>query len=418
MEYAVVCDAPSIHQRLQTSLQQLAPGCVTPRIISPQRALQFMSELRAEGRHAAIFFGSMEFSPDELQLLRRVCDAGNEHIRVVAVGPTFGPDIILQTIRNGAVDYLDITSQFNRELENLIDRLNASGVDRPQLGRMFTVVSAVGGSGASTLALNLAAAIAAKYTQCGLLDFQLRGGHLASLLQLTPRHTVVSIAEKVQQLDRAMFDQAFVAHPSGIRLLAGPAQFSDLRHFSGQVIQRIIALSRSSLSHIVVDLEDCLHAEQVRAAANSERLVIPFRLDYVSLLRTKELVEFLLSAQFTQSQVVLVASRCGQPKELPLESIEDVLGVPIEHRIPNDPAAVNASCNLGEPYVLASPRSPAALAVLRLSEHLLGEARSNVHATSRVSALWAQLPAINSVQKLLQSVRSRRAVPLPEGGDA
>jgi pilus assembly protein CpaE len=418
MEYAVVCETPSIYERLQASLQQLSPDCAKPRVISPQRALQFISELRAASRHAAIFFGSMEFSPDDQQLLRRICEAGNEHIRVVAVGPTFGPDIILQTIRNGAVDYLDITSQFNRELENLIERLNASSADRPQLGRMFTVVSAVGGSGASTLALNLAAAIAARHAQCGLLDFQLRGGHLASLLQLTPRHTVVSIAEKVQQLDRAMFDQAFVVHPSGIRLLAGPAQFSDLRHFSGQVIQRIIALSRSSLSHVVVDLEDCLHAEQVRAAANSERLVIPFRLDYVSLLRTKELVDFLLGAQFTQSQIVLVASRCGQAKELPLGSIEDLLGVPIDHKIPNDPAAVNTSCNLGEPYVLASPRSPAALAVLRLSEHLLGEAHSTVHAMSRVSALWAQFPAMNPVHKLVQSVRSRRTIPLPEGGDA
>lgn len=418
MCYAVVCDNPTICQRLETALRQSRPGHPMPQVVLPQNALQLATKLRSEGRNAAVFFGSMEFTPEELALLKQLCHAAGERIRVVAVGPTFGPDLILQTIRCGAVDYLDITAHFNRELENLLERLSASNEEHADAGRMFTVVSAVGGSGASTLAVNIAATIAKQFASCGLLDLQLGGGHLAALLQLSPRHTVVSLAEKMQQLDRAMLEQALVAHGSGIRLLAGPEQFCDLRHFSGQVIQKIVELAKSALPHIVVDLEDCAHTEQVRAAANSEKLIIPFRLDYVSLLQTKELVDLLLSGQFTRSQLVLVASRYGQAKELPLDSIEDVLGVPVEHRIPNDPAAVNASCNLGEPYVLASPRSPASLSVIRLTEHLLGAALEKKPATSSLSTILSKLPATGQLQKLFRSASPGIDVPLPEAGEA
>ena len=55
---------------------------------------------------------------------------------------------------------------------------------------MIAVVPCQMPSDASILAVNLAAVLAQGGSRCGLLDFQLRGGDLAMLLKLTPRHTL------------------------------------------------------------------------------------------------------------------------------------------------------------------------------------------------------------------------------------
>src|SRR5262249_1978876 len=151
-----------------------------------------------------------------------------------------------------------------------------------------------GGPGASVLAVNLAAALAKREQACGLLDLHVRGGDLAALLKCQPRHTLLSLAGKAHQLDRAMFDQSLGKHECGIQLLASPDLFSDYRQISPNLIQQVVQFALASFSNVVVDLEDMEHPEQVRTLAASDRIIVPLRLDFVALQRTKKCIEHLL----------------------------------------------------------------------------------------------------------------------------
>ena len=192
----------------------------------------------------------------------------------------------------------------------------------------------MGGAGASLLSVNLAAALAQIEKTCGLIDLQLRGGDLATLLKSNPRHTLLSLASKAQQLDRAIFDQSLIKHESGIHLVASPEPFTDYRQISPQVIQKVVQFARNSYPNVVVDLEDAEHSEQVRTMATSDRIILPLRLDFVSLCRAKKCIDHLLQSKIDREHIILVANRTGRAKELPLNRVVEVLGLPVEHRIP------------------------------------------------------------------------------------
>ncbi len=126
---------------------------------------------------------------------------------VVAVGSGRGPEHILAMIRSGACDYLD-DATLEESLVALLGRMRASQAARCGRGTLVAIASASGGSGCSTVAVNLAAEFARDRGRCGLLDLKLRGGDLATLLGLRPTTHVGELC-KQPQLDRVHLETSF-----------------------------------------------------------------------------------------------------------------------------------------------------------------------------------------------------------------
>jgi len=372
MDIFIVCNDQSISTRLRSCLQKLGIECPLSRIVSHESAEHILSAPPAGNAPVLLLFGSQQLEPHDLSTLEQLCASAGERFKVVAVGGTFGASAILQAVRSGAVDCLSLTGNVETEIRHLLDRLEAAHGERARVGRLFTVIGAVGGTGASVLAANLAAALAQRQQKCGLLDLHWRGGDQAALLNSTPRHTLLSLAGKTEHLDRIMLEQSLVRHECGVHLLASPEPFNDYRQIRPELVQKIVQLARSIYSSVVVDLEDCEHHDQVRTLAASEQIIVVLRLDFVSLVRTKKLLNYLLAASVAREHISVVANQTGQPNELPVSQVEEALGMPIQHRVPHDRAAVNAAINLGVPLVIGCPHSKAAIGIVRLAESLLG----------------------------------------------
>jgi Flp pilus assembly CpaE family ATPase len=152
----------------------------------------------------------------------------------------------------------------------------------------------------------------------------------------------------------------------------------------------------------VVDLEDCEHPGQVQTLAASDGIVLIMRPDILSLYRTKKCVEFLQQSNVQRDRLYLVVNRVGQPKQITLSQIESTLGIPIAARLPDDPAAVNCSVNLGIPLVQATPDAPIGKSIAELANHLIG-----VQPPAR-SPSWTkrQLCRLKSVAALFQLVQA------------
>jgi pilus assembly protein CpaE len=401
METVIACNDASVSAKISAALRQAGIECPLSHSVSLESSVAAVGRVVGDSS-LVVFFGSQQFSAEDLSQLKSLSAGSGPHVKIVAVGPANSPHVILEAVHSGAADFLDINNNFEGELRKLVERLKSSAGQRTQVGRLFTVIGPAGGSGTSVLATNLAAALAQMEQVCGLLDFKVRGGDLATLLKSQPRHTLLSLAGKAHQLDRAIFDQSLIKHDCGIHLLASPQQFSDYRQINPHLIQQVLDFARASYPNVVVDLEDMEHPEQVRTLAASDRIIVPLRLDFVALNRAKKCVEHLLRANVRRECITLVANRVGQPKELPVESFAEVLGLPIDHQIPDDPSAVNAAVNLGMPLVTSSPKSKATASIIRLAESLTG-ASQNVGEAQRSKWRPLSLKAAASIFGLVSA---------------
>lgn len=368
METIVAANDQVSANDIRDALARVLQGGASCRIVSHESALLSVQDCPPTSP-LLVFFVSSVFGDEHIGLLRQICREARGRATVVAVSPNYDPNILLKVVRCGAADYLNLNATLESDLANLVDRIRTTHEQSAPAGKVISVVGAVGGSGVSLLAVNLAVLFAQQEGTCGLLDLHLRGGDLARLLRLTPRFNLASLAGK-SSIDATLFGHSVANHASGVRLLASPEPFSDFRQITAQLVQRIAQCARATCPHVFIDLEDVQHHEQLQILMASDQIVIPLRPDLVALYRTLRFLEYLSQAKINAERITIVANRVGQPKELSTQRMSEVLGVPIRHEIPDDPAAVNASFNLGIPLVVNSPRAAATLRLRSLQQWL------------------------------------------------
>jgi pilus assembly protein CpaE len=298
---------------------------------------------------------------------------------LLAVGQASEPKLILGALHQGADHFLD-EAELESGLEAALSRMHRKEENTALTGRVVAVLGSSGGSGGSTLSVNLAAVLAKEHQRCALIDLKAGRGDLAALLDLKPAFTLADLCLNLSRLDRAMFEKVLIAHPCGVHLLGAPQMFGSTRVVSAQGVGQALAMARRLFPYVLVDLEDCFHEEQVLTIGQAAAIVLVVRLDFTSLRNARRILDHLNELEIPETQVRLVANRYGQAGELPVGEAEKALGMKIAHYVPDDPKTINAANNLGIPAVLRAPSAKASLGITRLAKVLLERRRGEAPA--------------------------------------
>jgi pilus assembly protein CpaE len=289
--------------------------------------------------------------------MREVAEAQTTH--VLAVGPANDPKMILRTLHEGgAHEYLD-QLRLEEEMEGALFRFrNRRSSPQPKdSGRVLSILSASGGSGASTLAVNLSVALAASHEKCGLVDLRLSAGDLAAMLDTQPAYGLTDLCENLDRLDQQMFDQFFERHTCGVFLLASPGSFSHADAVTPRAVRQAMAMARAQFPHVVVDLDNVWDEQQVEAVWQSDAMLLVLRLDYTSVRNAKRTIQHLQQEGIDANRLQLIANRVGERGQLSIAEAEQALERDIFDQIPSEPPRMNAAVNAGVPVVLHRPRS-------------------------------------------------------------
>jgi pilus assembly protein CpaE len=294
---------------------------------------------------------------------------------VLVVGPTADSRLVLRALRSGAMDYVD-EAELDTDLTTALGRVRGGLGKQTEPARTIAVLSPSGGSGASTVAVNIAAVLAGKHKSALLLDLKLHNGDLAALLDLKPKHTLAELCQNIEQLDRTMFENSLTRHDSGVQLLAPPRWFPDAVHVTADGVRQVMNLSRSLFPYVVADLDNSFGPEQVQVLRQADVVVLVLRLDFASLRNAQRALEYLEQLGVGRDKVRVVANRYGQPKEVPASKAEEALGVKIAHYLPEDAKTVNRANNNGIPVVRESPSARVSKSLTTLAASVNGRPHS------------------------------------------
>lgn len=406
MHVLIASDRPATSSRLQHSLATLGHECTPGQIVSLETAAQIaVAKKPGPDVVIAVLPADKNRSVSMLQRLREVTRA-----TIIAVGTAQQPSEILDAIHAGAHDFLDEQGDIATQLGQSLQRNCRSTETEKKTGQLIVITGASGGSGASVLSSNLAVALATQHGSCALLDLCMRQGDQAALLNVKPRHTVIELSRNVHKLDLNILKQSLVEHRTGLHLLAAPQQLEDADSISRDAINRIVRLTQSAFSHVVADLgvhpEPCVQDLLGRA----ERILLLVRLDFTSVRSARLLLQRFSRVGIDAARIEMVASRVGQPNELPLAKAEQVLGVKMTCQIPEDIKTVNRCVNCGVPAVVDSPNSKFAKRVTDLTSELSG--RSTPVVNGQQSQRVGDAPAKSLVTGWIQ--RSKEWLQFPE----
>lgn len=374
----IVADDESMAARIRSVFSFQDPNAPRPEVLPPGQAAARLAREQAVG----VVVASLPADPAmALDLLGRIAPAAGGGL--LAVGPTSDARFVLQALRAGVRDYLD-RAELEVELAAALKRLAEPGA-AATLGRVVAVLGASGGCGASTIAANLAVALADNRS-AGLVDMKLETGDLAALLDLKPTFSLADLCRNAATFDRVMLERTLARHESGVALLASPARVADAALVRAEGISRALDLARAIFPFVVVDVDHTYREEQLAALRQADVLLLPFRLDFNSLRNVHRALEHLNRMGLAGERARLVVNRAGLPMEVPRAKAEEALNMKIAHVVPEDCKAVARANNNGVPVVIEAPNSRAGRSLTQLARSLgpprAGEAQL-MHAATR-----------------------------------
>jgi pilus assembly protein CpaE len=252
----------------------------------------------------------------------------------------------------------EIAARLREQVEN-----PEGGESQVRGGRVVTVFSAKGGCGKTTLATNLAAALAdSKRGSVALLDLDLAFGDVAIALQLFPTHTIADAVPIGEDLDGPALLSLLTSHRSGLQALVAPMEPSAADTIDTALVVHIIDLLREEFDYVVIDTPPALDDNVLAAFDRSDVVALLATLDIPALKNLKLTLETLDLIGFSRDRLKIVLNRSDSKVGLALAEVEKTLKAPIVAQIPSS-RDVPASTNRGVAIVSDEPKNPVSLAI-------------------------------------------------------
>lgn len=319
----------------------------------------------------------------------RAATATAESESRVLVLPKADFDALMSSNAQIMREMLKVLSQRTVQTNQALLADDSTGPSTAGAGRVYAVFSPRGGSGKSTIAVNLATALAQQAPErVGLLDLSLTFGHTALLLNIVPESSLAAVPpESLESLDRQVLGRYFVSHPVGLQLLVGGTRPEEGEAVTGDHVRAALRVMKRQFQTIVVDCNGSFSDPILAALEVADKIVLVCTPELNTLRDIRECQRIFGEVVHIEKGKTFFLLNYYQPfKVLSREQFEGALEQQVNVEVPHAGEAGIKAAMKGEPLVLAAPSSPFARAIDRLVWELTPEDQRSSKAPGRGKA--------------------------------
>lgn len=269
---------------------------------------------------------------------------------VFAIGSMQQPQVIVSAMRAGAREFIERPTTTTDLLEAFVRLTTAQRKGRRESsrGKVFTVVNSKGGSGATTVAVNLALALQSAHGGTALIDLAPLG-HASLHLNLKPLFTVADAIRNLHRLDSSLLESFMTRHADGLQLLAG-ANVPAAVEPSTAEFARLFDMLVNHYRYVVVDASSRLDGATRLVSNLSEMVMLVAHADVASLWSAGRVLQY-LGESGGRERIRLVLNRFRKVPGFAESDAESATGAKILWKIPNQYIAVSAAIDRGIPLM-------------------------------------------------------------------
>lgn len=267
-----------------------------------------------------------------------------------------------------ARDIAAVQAACARSMDVTRQLLGAVGTGQhPAEARVVTVFSAKGGCGKSTLATNLAVALAqdGRRRVC-LIDLDLAFGDVGIMLQLAPERGIADAVNAKERIDATFVRALLTPYAPGIEVLLAPVGPTESERIGRDLVSQVLAALRTMVDFVVVDTP-AHFTEGVLAALDVSDVQVLVATPEVPVLKNLRIAMDMLDLLgLTKDSRLVVLNRSDARVGLSGADIDRVLQTPTSAHIPSS-RDVPVSINKGVPIVADKPTHPVSKAIRELA---------------------------------------------------
>jgi len=317
---------------------------------------------------------------------------------VVVTGTDASPAVISRAVSAGARTFIlrpftgaELVTTLREAHSNLaeIRRMQRGELPgRNERGAIVAVYSPKGGVGCTTIATNLAVALARRTKKpVAIVDLDLQFGDVGVALDLRGANSIIDLVEHSDAIDATLIDEVFVRHESGIRALVAPDSIAAVESVEPDRVIQTLDRLREHFAYIVCDLWSSLDELTLSVLRAADRIALVTTPELPALKNVRRAIAAttpLLLDERTQ----IVLNRHPGKVGVSMTDVERNLGRSVSATIPSEGIGMTDAINQGISFFDSRARVRASRSYMKLAETIIrdGSKHGMVEASSAVQA--------------------------------
>ena len=326
-----------------------------------------------------------------LDQLATVCDAGS---RVVVIGRVNDVALYRELVRRGVSDYVIAPVGAIDVVRSICGLFSAP--EAKAVGRVIAIVGAKGGVGASTVAHNVAWAIARDLAlDSVVIDLDLAFGTASLNYNKDPVQGIANAVFSPDRPDTAFIERLLAKCNDHLSLLAAPATLERVYDLGEQAFDAIFDTLRLTTPCIVLDVPHQWSGWARRALIGADDILIVAEPDLANMRNTKNILTMLKAARPNDRSPLYCLNQVGTPKrpEISVREFAKAVESPPIAAIPCDSRLFGTAANNGQMIAELSANHRTSRMLLQIARQLTGRGEAKKPGGSFLAPIIRKLRA-------------------------
>jgi pilus assembly protein CpaE len=326
-----------------------------------------------------------------LDELASVCDAGT---RVVLIGNENDQAPYRELVRRGVSDYVVGPVETIDVVRAICGLFSAS--EAVAVGRIIAIVGAKGGVGASTVAHNVAWAIAHDLAlDSVVIDLDMAFGTASLDYNKDPLQGIANAVFSAERPDSAFIERLLAKCNDHLSLLAAPAALDRVYDFGADAFDAVFDTLRLTTPCIVLDIPHQWSGWTRRALVGADDILIVAEPDLANLRNAKNMLSMLKAARPNDRPPLYCLNQVGMSKRPEISPREFAKAMENQSigSIPFDPRMFGTAANNGQMIAEISARHRISKMFVQIAQQLTGRTEPKKARGSILSPIIRKLRA-------------------------
>lgn len=328
-----------------------------------------------------------------------ITTAKEKGVKIILIAEEVSPIALHQLLKLGADDFVPYPLPENA-LHEAIERLHrapaAEAVAEPAAvtpsfkpkgdrdGVILPVHGLAGGTGATTLAVNLAWELATiskdNAPRVCLLDFDFQYGSISTYLDLPRREAVYEMLSDTASVDNVSFLQALLTFNDKLHVMTAPSEMLPLDIVTSEDINRVLDVARANFDFVVVDMPSTV-VQWTEAVLNQAHVYFAtMELDMRSAQNALRMIRALKAEELPFEKLRYALNRAPKFTDLSGKSrakrLAESLDITIELQLPDGSKQVTQSNDHGLPLAETAAKNPLRKEIAKLAKSIFELSKS------------------------------------------
>lgn len=285
--------------------------------------------------------------------------------------PPMGDELISAIRRAGEMAQVEKTKVARVQSAPLAGVPGVIAGQRGPRGKIVVVYSPKGGTGCTTIAVNLALALKNSENRVALVDGNLQFGDVAMFINEQGKNTVLDLAPRAEELDAEIVEEVMVKHAAtGLHILAAPNRPEYAEKVSSAQFSKMLEYLAQLYSYVIVDTMPILTDLTLATIDVSDLIILVTTQDIPSIKNSRLFLDLLQNLGIRRDRIMFIMNRYDKKVNITPERVADNLKQEVALVIPTDEVTAVKAVNRGVPFVMDNKSQPVARGIFALAENV------------------------------------------------